>query len=165
MKVTIVNRTKEEKKYTRVELDEFVNQLKDGTYHHHYIRDFSKDVCFAAEWQKQNGELKAKAYNPLILLSLENLRDLTTASEYKQQAIQLPYTLLCFLGHDGHSIHIVCPYTVSDGAPSVIALQNAFRKLHVKQQNKLFCTARDAFLQSKRLSEREQNKLFCTNVG
>ena len=69
MKVTIVNRTKEEKKYTRVELDEFVSQLKDGTYHHHYIRDFSKDVCFAAEWQKQNGELKAKAYNPLILLS------------------------------------------------------------------------------------------------
>ena len=90
MKITIVNRTKEEKKYTRVELDEFVNQLKDGTYHHHYIRDFNKDVCFAAEWQKQNGELKAKAYNPLILLSLENLRDLTTAAEYKQQAIQLP---------------------------------------------------------------------------
>ena len=37
MKITIVNRTKEEKTYTRVELDEFVNQLKDGTYHHHYI--------------------------------------------------------------------------------------------------------------------------------
>ena len=130
MKITIVNRTKEEKKYTRVELDEFVNQLKDGTYHHHYIRDFNKDVCFAAEWQKQNGELKAKVYNPLILLSLENLRDLTTAGEYKQQAIQLPYTLLCFLGHDGHSIHIVCPYTVSDGDLSAIALLNAFRKFH-----------------------------------
>ena len=87
-------------------------------------------MCFAAEWVKQNGTLKAKSLNYLILLSLENLRDLSTVEEYKRMATLQPYTLLCFIGYDGHSLHIVCPYTVSDGNPSETALLNAFRKLH-----------------------------------
>lgn len=44
----------------------------------------------------------------VILLSLENLRDLATVKEYKQLVVQQPYTILCFLGHDGHSVHVVC---------------------------------------------------------
>ena len=130
MKITIINTERNEKRYTREELEAFVAQLSDGTYRQHYIRDFNKEVCFAAEWVKQNGELKAKSYNHLILLSLENLRDLITVEEYKRLAILQPYTLLCFMGHDGHSLHIVCPYEVSDGNPSETALLNAFRKLH-----------------------------------
>ena len=141
MKITIINLDRNEKRYTRVELDEFVTQLRDGTYRQQYIRDFTKEVCFAAEWAKQNGErlrvgelrsgmLKAKSINSLVLLSLENLRNLSTVEEYKRLAILQPYTLLCFMGHDGHSLHIVCPYTVSDGNPSETALLNAFRKLH-----------------------------------
>ena len=130
MKITIINSERNEKRYTREELDEFVAQLKDGTFRQQYVRDYTKEVCFAAEWLKQNGELKAKSLNSLILLSLENLRDLATAEEYKRQAAQQPYTLLCFLGHDGHSLHIVCPYTVSVGEPTDTAQLNAFRKLH-----------------------------------
>ena len=135
MKITIINAERNEKRYTREELDDFVAQLRDGTYRQHYVRDFKKDVCFAAEWVKQNGELKAKNYNPLVLLSIENLRDLATVEEYKRLATLQPYTLLCFLGHDGHSLHIVCPYTVA--APATVEanhhhqlLLNAFRKYH-----------------------------------
>ena len=117
MKITIINTEKSEKRYAREELDAFVCQLHDGTYRQHYIRDFKKEVCFAAEWVKVNGEMKAKALNPLILLSLENLRDLATTEEYKRLAIQQPYTLLCFLGHDGHSLHIVCQYTIAAPVP------------------------------------------------
>ena len=130
MKITIINNERNEKRYTREELDEFVAQLKDGTFRHHYVRDYNKEVCFAAEWMKQNGELKAKSVNALVLLSLENLRDLATVQEYKRLAIQQPYTLLCFLGHDGHSLRIVCPYAISEGEPSETTLLNAFRKLH-----------------------------------
>ena len=130
MKITIINSERNEKRYTREELEAFVAQLSDGTYRQQYVRDFNKEVCFAAEWVKLNGELKAKSYNCLILLSLENLRDLSTVEEYKRLAILQPYTLLCFMGHDGHSLHIVCPYTVSDGHLSETALLNAFRKLH-----------------------------------
>ena len=130
MKITIINTERNEKRYTREELEAFVAQLSDGIYRQQYVRDFNKEVCFAAEWVKLNGELKAKSHNCLILLSLENLRDLSTVEEYKRLAILQPYTLLCFMGHDGHSLHIVCPYTVSDGHPSETALLNAFRKLH-----------------------------------
>jgi hypothetical protein len=122
MRITIINRERSEKRYTRVELDEFVAQLKDGTYRQETTRDARKEVCFAAEWLKLNGELKVKTDNHLILLSLENLRDLATVREYKSLANRQLYTLLCFIGDDGHSLHIVCRYTG--------LLLNAYRKLH-----------------------------------
>ena len=130
MRITIINLDRNEKRYAREELDEFVAQLKDGTYRQQYINDYTKEVCFAAEWVKQNGMLKAKSYNSLVLLSLENLRDMSTVEEYKRLAILQPYTLLCFMGYDGHSLHIVCPYAVSDGTTNEQSLLNAFRKLH-----------------------------------
>ena len=141
MQITIINKERNEKRYTREELDEFVAQLKDGTYRHHYVRDYKKEVCFAAEWMKQSGELKVKSLNALVLLSLENLRNLATVQEYKRLAAQQPYTLLCFLGHDGHSLRIICPYTISNvtnalspnnqhQSPNTQPLLNAFRKLH-----------------------------------
>jgi GTPase SAR1 family protein len=141
MKITIINNERKEKRYTREELDEFVAQLQDGTFRQRYVRDFQKEVCFVAEWAKQSGELKAKSTNNLVLLSLENMRDLPTVEEYKRLAVQQPYTLLCFLGHDGHSLHIVCPFTVntptSEDKDKLQAstlksqtLQNAFRKYH-----------------------------------
>ena len=140
MKITIINGERSEKRYSRVELDEFVAQLKDGTYRdEHSTRDSRKEVCFAAEWIKSSGELKARVTNPLVLLSLENLRDLQTVREYKELAIRQLYTLLCFIGDDGHSLHIVCPYDVTETTGnhklqiSNVNLQtliNAFRKLH-----------------------------------
>ena len=139
MKITIINNERNEKRYTRVELETFVAQLRDGAYRHYYVRDYNKEVCFAAEWFKQNRELKPKSLNGLVLLSLENLRDLATVQEYKRLAIQQPYTLLCFLGHDGHSLRIVCPYAVAAGGPSDTTLRNAFRKLHYIYSSQL-CT-------------------------
>ena len=68
MRITIINTERSEKRYTRVELDEFVAQLKDGTYRQeNTTRDTRKEVCFAAEWLKLNGELKAKNDNHLVL--------------------------------------------------------------------------------------------------
>ena len=78
MKITLINTERNEKRFSREEVEEFVAQLRDGTYRQQYIRDFNKEVCFAAEWVKLNGELKAKSYNCLTLLSLEYLRDLST---------------------------------------------------------------------------------------
>ena len=127
MKITVINSERNEKRYTRESLDDYVAQLRDGTYRQYYANNLKKEVCFAAEWVKTNGELKAKALNPLVLLSIENLRDLPTVEEYKRRAIQQPYTVLCFIGHDGHSLHIVCRY---DAAPTAMTLLNAFRKYH-----------------------------------
>ena len=134
MKITIINGERTEKRYTRIELEEFVEQLKDGTYRDdHSMRDARKEVCFAAEWQKHQGELKVRQGNRLVLLSLENLRDLPTVREYKELAARQLYTLLCFIGDDGHSLQIVCPYdvnTLETAHDKNIPLVNAFRKLH-----------------------------------
>ena len=130
MKITVINNERNDMRYTRVDLDEFVEQLKDGTYHHKYIRDFDKEVCFAAQWLKWNGQPKVKEINRLVLLSIKNLRDLATVKVYKELASQQLYTLLCFIGHDGHSLHIVCRYDVLDGELSETTHLNAFRKLH-----------------------------------
>ena len=128
MNITIINTSRKEKRYTRVSIEQFVEQLKDRTSPHNFVTDFDKEVCFAAEWLKRGGTAELRQRNPLVLLSLENLRDLSTVQEYKRLASQLPYTQLCFFGHDGHSLHIVCTYGVSDGELSDTALLNAFRK-------------------------------------
>ena len=130
MKITVINKERNEKRYARVELDELVAQLADGTFLHQNTHDFNKDACFAAEWIKQNGEVKVKGINGLVLLSIENLRDLATVREYKELAARQLYTLLCFIGTDGHSLRIVCRYDVSNGEPSETTQLNAFRKLH-----------------------------------
>lgn len=83
--------------------------------------------------------------NRLVLLSVENLRDLTTSQRYKELASQQLYTLLCFIGHDGRSLHIVCRYEVTDSEPSETTQTNAFRKLQyicgiVIYYFKLFCS-------------------------
>ncbi len=130
MRITIINNAREEKRYTREELDEFVAQLENGFFRQQYVDEYQKEVCFAAEWLKQDGELKAKSLNNLVLLSLENLRDLATIDAYKRLAAQLPYTLLCFYGHDGHSLHILSSYTVQNGEMTETALKNAYRKLY-----------------------------------
>ena len=135
MRISIINTERNERRYTRVELESFVAQLQDGTYRQNYVFNLHKEVCFAAEWARQQGVLKAKSINQLVLLSLENLRDLPTAEEYKRLAARQPYTLLSFIGHDGHSLHIVCPYSVSDTTDESMEtakapLLNAYRKLN-----------------------------------
>ncbi|MBQ8990159.1 MAG: hypothetical protein IJ067_10755 [Prevotella sp.] len=123
MKITIINGERTEKTYARVELADFIEQLKDGSFRQpNTTRDMRKEVCFAAGLQKHNGELIARNDNHLVLLSLENLRDLPTVREYKELANRQLYTMLCFIGADGHSLQIVCRYTG--------LLLNAFRKLH-----------------------------------
>ena len=111
-------------------LEQLVERIQDGDSRRSFAEDLDRQVCFAAEWMKRDGTLELRQRNPLVLLSLENLRDLATVREYKRQAVLLPYTMLCFLGQDCHSLHIVCTFTVADGDLTDDALLNAFRKYH-----------------------------------
>ncbi len=130
MNITLINIKRREKRYARLSLEQFVERMQDGDSRHSFAEDLDRQVCFAAEWMKRDGTPELRQRNALVLLSLENLRDLATVREYKQQAVLLPYTMLCFLGQDGHSLHIVCTYTVADGDLTDEALLNAFRKYH-----------------------------------
>lgn len=132
MKITILNPHSEQVCYARVSLDEVYNQLKDGALRPDPTLPSNKRLCFAAEWRKTSGEVKCVNNNHLVLLQLNNLRNLATAEEYKRQASLLPYTLLAFIGHDGRSVNIVCPYSAYDETTETEqqALANAYRKLH-----------------------------------
>lgn len=44
MKITIINNERNEKRYTREELDDIVAQLKDGTFRQQYACDYMKAV-------------------------------------------------------------------------------------------------------------------------
>ena len=130
MNITLINVKRKEKSYTRMTIDQLVERMQDSDSRHSFTKDLDREVCFAAEWMKRDGTLELRQRNPLVLLSLENLRDLATVQEYKRQAALLPYTMLCFIGQDGHSLRIVCTYTVADGGLTDDALLNAFRKYH-----------------------------------
>ena len=81
MNITIINNQRSEKHYTRISLEQFVQQVADDTSSHNFSEDYKKDVCFAGEWVKRSGVSELRTKNPLVLLSLENLRDLQTAIE------------------------------------------------------------------------------------
>lgn len=90
-------------------------------------------VCFASELAKNNGKEIFLRHNPLLLLTISNLRNASLVGELKQKASLLPYSLLVFEGVDGMSIHIVCKLQEINGSasPSDITtlLQKGFASL------------------------------------
>lgn len=65
-------------------------------------------VCFCTEVIKTGGEEKVMGHNPLLLLTISNLRNRQRVEELKDKAAMMPYTRLAFAGADGVSLHIVC---------------------------------------------------------
>lgn len=132
MKCTIFNPTKGQLCYSRITLDEVCQLLKDGTFRPNPTVPPTKKICFSAEWKRISGQTVLANNNHLVLLQLRNLRDLATAEEYKHLAGLMPYTLLAFIGSNGRSVNIVCPYDAYDENEDnqQQALTNAYRKLH-----------------------------------
>ena len=65
-------------------------------------------VCFAAEWQKREGKMTRVAYNGLVMLEVNNLKDTDEAIGLRFFAGRQPQTLLAFVGAEGRSVVIVC---------------------------------------------------------
>ena len=60
MRITIINTDRNEKRYTRVELEEFVAQLSDGTYRQQYVCDFNKEICFCSGMGEAERRVESK---------------------------------------------------------------------------------------------------------
>lgn len=65
-------------------------------------------ICFASDLRKQGGVMTRTAYNGLIMLEINNLKDEDVAIGLRYYAGSLPQTLLSFVGADGLSVVIVC---------------------------------------------------------
>ena len=70
----------------------------------------------AAEFQKdENGNLRMKAFNGLLLLSFRNILKPEDVQLVKKQAVFLPSTLIAVTGADGRSVEILVKFTDEKG--------------------------------------------------
>ena len=70
----------------------------------------------AAEFQKdENGNLRMKAFNGLLLLSFRNILKLEDIQLVKKQAAFLPSTLIAVTGADGRSVEILVKFSDEKG--------------------------------------------------
>ena len=70
----------------------------------------------AAEFQKsENGLLKMKQNNGILLLTFVNIKEAGGVAAAKQSVASLPSTLAAFMGADGISLHVLVKYALSKG--------------------------------------------------
>ena len=70
----------------------------------------------AAEFQKdENGNLRMKAFNGLLLLSFRNILKPEDVQRVKKQAAFLPSTLIALTGADGRSVEILVKFSDEKG--------------------------------------------------
>ena len=71
----------------------------------------------AAEFQKsENGLLKLKKNNGVLLLTFVDIDEDGGADAIKQKVASLPSTLAAFVGADGISLHVLAKYALAKGA-------------------------------------------------
>ena len=71
----------------------------------------------AAEFQKsENGLLKIKQNNGVLLLTFVNIKDDGGVDAVKQKVASLPSTLAAFMGADGISLHVLVKYALAKGS-------------------------------------------------
>ena len=71
----------------------------------------------AAEFQKsENGLLKIKKNNGILLLTFVHIDEDGGADAIKQKVASLPSTLAAFVGADGISLHVLAKYALAKGA-------------------------------------------------
>ena len=70
----------------------------------------------AAEFQKsENGLLKMKQNNGILLLTFVNIKEEGGVAAAKRSVASLPSTLAAFMGADGISLHVLVKYALSKG--------------------------------------------------
>ena len=71
----------------------------------------------AAEFQKsENGLLKMKQNNGVLLLTFVNIKEDGGVDAVKQKVASLPSTLAAFMGADGISLHVLVKYALANGS-------------------------------------------------
>lgn len=71
----------------------------------------------AAEFQKsENGLLKMKQNNGVLLLTFVNIKEDGGVDAVKQKVASLPSTLAAFMGADGISLHVLVKYALAKGS-------------------------------------------------
>lgn len=76
------------------------------------------EICFATEKYRGRGDDLTVGHNPLLMLTVSNLRNEEMAAEVRTRAAALPYTMFAFVGVEGSSVVIVCELQQLGSKPS-----------------------------------------------
>ena len=164
MKVTVLKKTGKKEVINRFELNDLAAAIQGGQmmrtvkytreiYHlmnPHRLEDGQVStqweggvklprICFAADYQTQNGKWRMINYNGLVVLEVNDLQTYEKAVEVRELAKKLPETMLCFLGGSGRSVKIVCRGELYGGG--LPKEEDKIRQFHLNIYN----TARRAY--------------------
>ena len=96
-------------------------QLANDNYIDSYDRQYPSHLIYpSAEFEKDtNDNLRLKAFNGLVALTIDNLPTPADLEAVKQAAQILHYTLAAFIGPSGHEVIILVKITKADGSMPV----------------------------------------------
>lgn len=92
-------------------------------------------VCFSICRSQKSEDTTPLTFNPLVLMTIHNLRTTEYAETLRERASQLPYTRLAFVGTCNHSLNIVCQ--VEDVSSATKREKICSRELLLKGQQQL----------------------------
>ncbi len=111
LKATLITTRNGKERYNRHFVDDVVEMIRTGKMKNgKSLEDLDEvpRVCFTSELKNRGVHQYAYTYNCLILLEINNLPDRATASEIRNEAIQIPFTHIAFIGADNRSVKIIC---------------------------------------------------------
>ena len=93
-------------------------QLANDNYIDSYDRQYPSHLIYpSAEFEKDtNDNLRLKAFNGVVALTIDNLSTPDDIEAVKQAARILHYTLAAFIGPSGHEVIILVKITKADGS-------------------------------------------------
>ena len=96
-------------------------QLANDDYIDSYDRQYPSHLIYpSAEFEKDaNDNLRLKAFNGVVALTIDNLSTPDDIEAVKQAARILHYTLAAFIGPSGHEVIILVKITKADGSMPV----------------------------------------------
>lgn len=96
-------------------------QLANDNYIDSYDRQYPSHLIYpSAEFEKDaNDNLRLKAFNGVVALTIDNLSTPDDIEAVKQAASILHYTLAAFVGPSGHEVIILVKITKADGSMPV----------------------------------------------
>ena len=96
-------------------------QLANDNYIDSYDRQYPSHLIYpSAEFEKDaNDNLRLKAFNGVVALTIDNLSTPDDIEAVKQAARILHYTLAAFVGPSGHEVIILVKITKADGSMPV----------------------------------------------
>lgn len=149
MLITQIIQEKEGEKYREISTEKAFERIINGKYckpvqelrnFYDYIPLIEKDeindshnaiiekkiprLCFSMKANAFKNRDCEDGTNNVILLEINNLGSMKAAMYYRQEAAKMPHTLMTFVGADGHSLKIVCPYSQHESIDKDMDCQN-----------------------------------------